>query len=253
MAVGDAYVFPGFLTRVLPQFFFLKPPTTFLTCFYRGERRKYAGKKKCLNRRSNSQPPGHESDTLTTGAHKVIEVLQIGAVMLKVFYSSMVLHTYINPHAVNLKTFHVLFNSRVIDELSQNIDSSINNGSFTIYRFIRNPTDIQHYLKVLPKKWRTHLAKFRLSSHQLRIETGRYGKNRVTKAKFEDEYHFLLVCPAYVDLRAAHIKKYFYKRPNMFKFVKLLNSKKRNSLLNLAKFIKQSFSRRSEIINNSIE
>ena len=66
MAVGDAYVFPGFLTPVLTQHFFPKPPTTFLTCFCRGERRKYAGKKSRLNRGSNSQPPGHESDTLTT-------------------------------------------------------------------------------------------------------------------------------------------------------------------------------------------
>ena len=61
MAVGDAYVFP-----VLTQLFFPKPPTTFLTCFCRGERRKYARKKRRLNRGSNSQQPGHESDTLTT-------------------------------------------------------------------------------------------------------------------------------------------------------------------------------------------
>ena len=66
MAVGDAYMFPGFLTLVLTQLFFPKPPTTFLTCFFRGEKRKYAGKKSRLNRGSNSQPPGHESDTLTT-------------------------------------------------------------------------------------------------------------------------------------------------------------------------------------------
>ena len=66
MAVGDAYVFPGFLTPVLTQLFFPKPPTAFLTCFCRGESRKYAGKKSRLNRGSNSQPPGHGSDTLTT-------------------------------------------------------------------------------------------------------------------------------------------------------------------------------------------
>ena len=66
MAVGDAYVLPSFLTPALTQLFFPKPLTTFLTCFSRGQRRKYAGKKSRLNRRSNSQPPGHESDTLTT-------------------------------------------------------------------------------------------------------------------------------------------------------------------------------------------
>ena len=67
MAVGDAYVFPGFLTPVLTQLSSPKPPTTFLTCFLnRGERRKYPGKKNCVNWGLNSQPPGHESDTLTT-------------------------------------------------------------------------------------------------------------------------------------------------------------------------------------------
>ena len=55
MAVGDSYVFPGFLTPVLTQLFFPKPPTTFLTCLCRGERRKYTGNKSRLNRGSNSQ------------------------------------------------------------------------------------------------------------------------------------------------------------------------------------------------------
>ena len=65
MGVRDAHVFPGFLTPVLTQLFFPKPPTTFLTCFCRGERPKYAGQKVRLNQGSNLQPPGHESDTLT--------------------------------------------------------------------------------------------------------------------------------------------------------------------------------------------
>ena len=64
MAAGDAHVVPGFLTPVLTQLFFPKPPTTFLTCFCRGKR--HAGKKVRLNWGLNSQPPGHESDKLTT-------------------------------------------------------------------------------------------------------------------------------------------------------------------------------------------
>ena len=66
MAFGDTHVFPGFFTPVLTQLFFPKPPTTFSTCFCRGEGWKYAGKKSRLNRGSNLQPPGHESDALTT-------------------------------------------------------------------------------------------------------------------------------------------------------------------------------------------
>ena len=46
------------------QLSFPKPPTIFLACFCRGERRKYIEKKVRLNRGSNSQPPSHESDTL---------------------------------------------------------------------------------------------------------------------------------------------------------------------------------------------
>ena len=63
MAKLNGHVFPGFLTPILTQ---PKPQTTFLTCFYRGGRRKYAGKKVRLNRGSNSLPSGHESDMLTT-------------------------------------------------------------------------------------------------------------------------------------------------------------------------------------------
>ena len=46
--------------------FFPKPPATFLSCFSRGERQKYAGKKVGLKWVSKSQPSGHESNTLTT-------------------------------------------------------------------------------------------------------------------------------------------------------------------------------------------
>ena len=46
--------------------FFPKPPITSLAFFTNGERRKYAGKEFRFNLVSHSQPPGHESDTLTT-------------------------------------------------------------------------------------------------------------------------------------------------------------------------------------------
>ena len=66
MVVVSAHVFPGFLTPVLILLFFPKSPTTFLTCFCRSEKQKYTVKKVCINRGSNLQPTGHESDMLTT-------------------------------------------------------------------------------------------------------------------------------------------------------------------------------------------
>ena len=61
MAVGDIHLFPGFFIPEQTQ-----PLTTFLTCFCRGERLKYAGKKVGHSRGSNSQSPGLESDMVTT-------------------------------------------------------------------------------------------------------------------------------------------------------------------------------------------
>ena len=90
MAVGDAHVFPGLLTSVLTQLFFPKPPTTFFTCFSRGERQKYAEKKVRLNRGSNSQPPGHESDTLTTEPPGEYYLTPKVLFANKVFFSSSV-------------------------------------------------------------------------------------------------------------------------------------------------------------------
>ena len=41
MAVGDVYVFPGFLTPVLTQLFFPKPPTTFYSDVLTGGNREF--------------------------------------------------------------------------------------------------------------------------------------------------------------------------------------------------------------------
>ena len=63
MAVADAHVFPGFLTPVLIQLSFQSHRLLFshASAEVRGD-----GKEVRLNRVMNSQPPGHESDTLTT-------------------------------------------------------------------------------------------------------------------------------------------------------------------------------------------
>ena len=94
MAVGDAYVFPGFLTPALVQPFFPKPRTTFLTCLCRGERRKYAGKKVRLKWGSNSQPPGHEPDTLTTEPHGRGPLVEssVYTFFIKSIYGSIFVH-----------------------------------------------------------------------------------------------------------------------------------------------------------------
>ena len=65
MAVGGTYVFcPSHISANTTSF--SKATDYFSHMLCRGERRKYARKKSCLNQGLNSQPPGHESDMLTT-------------------------------------------------------------------------------------------------------------------------------------------------------------------------------------------
>ena len=63
---------------------------------------------------------------------------------------------------------------------------------------------------------------FRLSSHSLAVETGRYRgvpfRNSfcfLCKDDIEDEFHFILKCPPYETLRKTHIKPFYRNRPSV--------------------------------------
>ena len=66
MAVDDAFMFPGFLTPVLKQLSFQSLRLLFSHALTEVRGESTPKRKGRLNRVSKSQPPGHESDTLTT-------------------------------------------------------------------------------------------------------------------------------------------------------------------------------------------
>ena len=53
----------------------------------------------------------------------------------------------------------------------------------------------------------------------------------------ENEYHFLLVCPKYSDLRNKYLKRYYYTWPSLKKFTNLMSVKSKTIVKNLSKFI----------------
>ena len=72
-----------------------------------------------------------------------------------------------------------------------------------------------------------------MSSHRLNIETGRWArptsipldqKKCTVCNKLEDEFHFILECTIYTELRSKYIPLYYRKRPNMYKFIELITS-----------------------------
>ena len=101
------------------------------------------------------------------------------------------------------------------------------------------------------------MCKFRLSSHDLRVERGRYENiaraERICKfcnmSMTENEYHFLHVCPLYAELRRKFLKPYFCHWPNMNKFDNLMMSNSKQVILNVAKFIYYALEMRKVELN----
>ena len=100
-----------------------------------------------------------------------------------------------------------------------------------LYRNIVDYFCIQLYLKKpLHAKYKKAITCLRLSSHDLKIETGRYNNtirdNRkcdlCTLIEIEDEYHFLLVCPVLSNLRKIYIKKLLFQRTKRLQIVAII-------------------------------
>ena len=82
-----------------------------------------------------------------------------------------------------------------------------NSPGLSVHCRFKHNVNQEKYLNVIQEnKYRIALSQFRISAH-LQIERGRYENVPRTerKCKVCNEYHFLLVCPAYKDLR----RKYF--------------------------------------------
>ena len=104
-------------------------------------------------------------------------------------------------------------------------------------------------------KFRIELTRFRLSADRLAIETGRWHKpNKIPRNErkccvcktLEDEFHFLLECSIYKNLRQKYINKYFWKYPNILKFTELMVSENEITLQRLAIFVFKAFELRNQ-------
>ena len=103
---------------------------------------------------------------------------------------------------------------------------------------------MQLYLKKpIPKKLQNCISRFRLFSHSLSIETDRYHNivqtNRlcpICHTDIEDEFHFILKCPMYNDLRKLYIKPFYYERPSVFKLILLFITVNLKEICNLGRF-----------------
>ena len=160
---------------------------------------------------------------------------------------------WINQHNADIP-FN-LIKQRILDTYKQSWYSSINNSNrLEMYAGYKHDFEIENYLDFITEKnYKFALTQFRLSSHDLAIERGRYENlNRNERiCKFcnsnsvETEYHFLLVCPFYRELRQKYLKPYYCHWPTINKFDDLMCKNNKKTILNVAKFVHNASNLRS--------
>ena len=111
---------------------------------------------------------------------------------------------------------------RLFDQANQDLMMSINTSTrLDSYCIFKEDTKLEPYIDIIKsKKFRFALSKFRLSSHSLAIEVGRYPDTprhqRIctfcNMNVIENEFHFLLACPNYIDIRRKYLPAYYCTR-----------------------------------------
>ena len=155
--------------------------------------------------------------------------------------------------------FLKVFKQRLLDIFRQNWGERLSMSSRAVfYRSVKENWEFSEYLETVHvTEHRKALCRLIVSSHQLRIETGRWERPSVSREMrhcelcnngIEDEFHFLLECPVYSSIRKQLINRYYWNRPSMYKLVQLFNSKRRKEIIALAKYVYQAFKLRRELI-----
>lgn len=102
-------------------------------------------------------------------------------------------------------------NRHSTETLLDNINDSKQYPKLRTYKLFKEDHDFEPDLRIMVPKCRYALTRFRLSSHNLEIEMGRYTKPKTpAEQRFcrlcnngdtEGEMHFLLICTSYESLR----------------------------------------------------
>lgn len=142
---------------------------------------------------------------------------------------------------------------RLNDNFTQNWNSRLDNSTrASFYRNICGDSfGFKYYLNCVNiSKYRHAMTRLRVSSHRLEVEAGRWHKPVSTPFNerkcrvcdnIEDEYHFMVECQLYQELREKYINKYYWRRPNMLKLTQLFLSENERVLKNLSLYIYKAF------------
>ena len=174
-----------------------------------------------------------------------------------------------DEQSLDIKTYSVLkerLHKAFMDKCIENIDDSDKNPKLRTYKLFKNEFRMENYLLTLNNlNHSLALARFRISSHNLRIETGRYTRPNKTppdqriclycpSQAVEDEMHMLLKCPLYQVERnilmstTVKILPDIPSLPELDKFTTIMACKDSIVLAALGKFVYVCLKKRSDTI-----
>lgn len=144
---------------------------------------------------------------------------------------------------LDIKLSKKMIHQRIEDLEIQKWYTSISTSPMCeMYNQMKSVFGFENYLLMHDHKGRITLSRFRCRNTKLPIKTTAY---LVTSdmcslcpvGAIGDEYHYVLMCPAFALEREMYIKSYYYTPPTVHKFIQLMCSKNASQMKKLAKFI----------------
>ena len=151
----------------------------------------------------------------------------------------------------NINAFLVVVKQWLTDNFIQNWNERIQTSSRARTYSLFHDFSYKTYLDVIKiEKFRFVMSRIRMSLYRLQIEAGRWYRSQsiplnerkcIICNNVEDEFHFILECTNYNENRRKYIKKYFWQRPNIPKFIELMTSTNKMIIRNLASYVYEAF------------
>ena len=126
------------------------------------------------------------------------------------------------------------------------------NESSTAYHYknFKCTIETETYLSLdISSKYIRTFSKFRCAAHNILVETGRHTGicSFCPLHEIEDEYHFVLICLLYSDVRDLYFPdKYKHCTPSLELFYEMMKSKNEYVMYHVMKYIFFAFIKREE-------
>ena len=153
-----------------------------------------------------------------------------------------------NQHIININKnwFKNYVKTTLQNQFIQKWQGTLDSSSiYTIYRMVKTNFQQSPYLRILVNGCAIPITRFITTNNDLPVNVQRYEdierRDRICPKcdliDIGDEFHYLFICPYFVNERNELIPRKFTRRPNLLTFQQLMNCEDKKSLLKLKHFI----------------